>query len=240
MRGLRRDYNPGHHALRDLLLLPGRAGPDPRRGHPRASSSRWRGRRSSGFDQIWLTEHHFIDYGLSVDPATLAAAAAARTSRVRIGLAAAILPFHDPIRLAEQLALVDIISKGPPRRRGGPGQPPGGVQGYHVPAGGEPRALRRGRGRSWCKRLDRGAVQLRRALLPIDDVRVIPKPVQRPHPPVYQVCGAPTASRAPRSRGWPMLNSILLRPRGAAREAPRQLPDRAAARPAAPRPRSPG
>src|ERR1700738_5036208 len=65
-----------------------------------------------GFDQIWLTEHHFIDYGLAVDPATLATAASSRTRRVRIGLAAAILPFHHPLRLAEQLALVDIISPG--------------------------------------------------------------------------------------------------------------------------------
>ena len=65
-----------------------------------------------GFDEIWLTEHHFIDYGLSVDPAALAAAAAARTRRIRIGLAAAILPFHHPLRLAEQMALVDIISNG--------------------------------------------------------------------------------------------------------------------------------
>ena len=55
-----------------------------------------------GFDQIWLTEHHFIDYGLAVDPATLATAAASRTRRVRIGLAAAILPFHHPLRLAGQ------------------------------------------------------------------------------------------------------------------------------------------
>src|SRR5207302_7921724 len=45
-----------------------------------------------GFDQIWLTEHHFIDYGLAVDPGTLAAVAASRTRRVRIGLAAAIRP----------------------------------------------------------------------------------------------------------------------------------------------------
>ena len=65
-----------------------------------------------GFDSIWLTEHHFIEYGLAVDPATLAAAAAARTRRVRIGLAAAILPFHHPLRLAEQMALVDILSDG--------------------------------------------------------------------------------------------------------------------------------
>src|SRR5678815_3467184 len=74
-----------------------------------------------GFDSIWLTEHHFIEYGLSVSPAILATAAAMKTQRVRIGLAAAILPFHDPIRLAEELALVDILSGGRPHggvRRG--------------------------------------------------------------------------------------------------------------------------
>src|SRR3989442_376538 len=65
-----------------------------------------------GFDSIWLTEHHFIDYGLSVSPAVLAAAAAMRTRRERIGLAAATLPFHYPIRLAEELAIVDILNEG--------------------------------------------------------------------------------------------------------------------------------
>src|SRR5206468_11887559 len=63
-----------------------------------------------GFDSIWLTEHHFIEYGLSVSPAILATAAAMRTQRVRIGLAAAILPSHDPIRLAAELAFVDVLS----------------------------------------------------------------------------------------------------------------------------------
>src|SRR2546425_7710271 len=65
-----------------------------------------------GFDSIWLTEHHFIEYGLSVSPAVLAAAAAMRTRRGRVGLAAAILPLHDPVRLAEELAVVDILSGG--------------------------------------------------------------------------------------------------------------------------------
>ena len=86
-----------------------------------------------GFDSIWLTEHHFIDYGLSVSPAVLAAAAAMRTRRVRIGLAAATLPFHDPIRLAVELAIVDILSEGrldvgrgarPPSRSASPWAPP--------------------------------------------------------------------------------------------------------------------
>src|SRR2546427_8890255 len=65
-----------------------------------------------GFYSLWLTEHHFIEYGLSVSPTVLAAAAAMRTRRVRIGLAAAILPFHDPIRLAGEPPMGDILSGG--------------------------------------------------------------------------------------------------------------------------------
>src|SRR5256886_8170620 len=86
-----------------------------------------------GFDSLWLTEHHFIEYGLSVSPAVLAAAAAMRTRRVRIGLAAAILPFHDPVRLAEELAMVDILSGGRPDVGVGGGDPPLEFAGYCVP-----------------------------------------------------------------------------------------------------------
>src|SRR2546426_1883249 len=85
-----------------------------------------------GFDSIWLTEHHFIEYGLSVSPAVLAAAAAMRTRRVRIGLAAAILPFHDPVRLAEGLAIVDILSEGRLDVGGGRGNRPVEFEGYRV------------------------------------------------------------------------------------------------------------
>src|SRR5919205_2797795 len=86
-----------------------------------------------GFDQIWLTEHHFIDYGLAVDPGTLAGVAAARTRRVRIGLAAAILPFHNPLRLAEQTALVDVVSRGRLDVGVGRGNRPAEFRGYNVP-----------------------------------------------------------------------------------------------------------
>lgn len=86
-----------------------------------------------GLDEVWLTEHHFIDYGLSVDPATLAAAAASRTRRVRIGLAAAILPFHHPVRLAEQTIIVDIISRGRLDVGVGRGNRPAEFAGYRVP-----------------------------------------------------------------------------------------------------------
>src|SRR3972149_4854987 len=46
----------------------------------------------------------------------------------------------------------------------------------------------------------------------VKDARVIPKPVQRPHPMIYQVCGSASGGESTASRGWPMLNSILTGP----------------------------
>src|SRR2546426_5198977 len=92
-----------------------------------------------GFDSIWLTEHHFIEYGLSVSPAVLAAAAAMRTRRVRIGLAAALLPFHDPVRLAGEVAMGDILSGGGAGGGGGGGSPPPPVLGVCLPPHAKPR-----------------------------------------------------------------------------------------------------
>src|SRR2546430_8222888 len=83
-----------------------------------------------GFDEVWLTEHHFIDYGLAVDPATLAAAAASRTRRGGDGLAAALPPFSHPVRPAAPLALIDIISNRPRDVGVGPGHPPPAFLGH--------------------------------------------------------------------------------------------------------------
>jgi alkanesulfonate monooxygenase SsuD/methylene tetrahydromethanopterin reductase-like flavin-dependent oxidoreductase (luciferase family) len=164
-----------------------------------------------GFDEVWLTEHHFIDYGLSVDPAALAAAAASRTRRIRIGLAAAILPFHDPIRLAEQMALVDIISGGRLDVGVGRGNRPAEFRGYRIPQ------------EQSRERFDEAVEIMRRAwteerfafegrFFQIPEVRVIPKPVQRPHPPLYQVCVSKDGIENTALRGWPMLNSVLFGP----------------------------
>ena len=65
-----------------------------------------------GFDTIWLAEHHFDGIVAYVDPVAFAAALAIATTRARIGFAVAQMALHHPIRLAEQVALIDHLSKG--------------------------------------------------------------------------------------------------------------------------------
>jgi alkanesulfonate monooxygenase SsuD/methylene tetrahydromethanopterin reductase-like flavin-dependent oxidoreductase (luciferase family) len=67
---------------------------------------------SLGVDAIWLAEHHFDGICAYVDPISFAAALAAATTRIRIGFAVVQTSLHHPVRLAEQLALIDHISKG--------------------------------------------------------------------------------------------------------------------------------
>ena len=65
-----------------------------------------------GLDELWVSEHHFNRFSRSGSVLPLMAALAARTSRIRVGSAAILLPLHDPIRVAEDLATIDILSNG--------------------------------------------------------------------------------------------------------------------------------
>lgn len=65
-----------------------------------------------GFDTIWLAEHHFDGGCAYVDPMTFATAIVARTQQIRVGFAVAQMALYHPIRLAEQIAVIDNISKG--------------------------------------------------------------------------------------------------------------------------------
>ena len=65
-----------------------------------------------GFDAVWMAEHHFHSYCITPDPLLLATHVASRTKRIRIGTAANVLPLAHPVRIAEQTAMLDILSEG--------------------------------------------------------------------------------------------------------------------------------
>lgn len=164
-----------------------------------------------GYDTVWLTEHHFTEYGISVSPMALAAAIAAKTERINIGLAAAILPFHDPIRLAEEIAFVDILSRGRLRVGIGRGNRPIEFAGYRVSQ--EENRERFGETldimmQAWTQ--ERVSYQGR--FFSIEGIPVRPKPFQKPHPPLMLVCVSPETVAFAARRAWPMLNSILFGP----------------------------
>jgi alkanesulfonate monooxygenase SsuD/methylene tetrahydromethanopterin reductase-like flavin-dependent oxidoreductase (luciferase family) len=143
-----------------------------------------------GFDTVWLTEHHFIEDDYLPSVLTMAAAVAARTTRVTIGTAVLLLPLHDPIRVAEDAAVVDVLSNG--RLRLGLGL---GYKLEEFEAFGVDRRARAGL-------LEEGVEIIRGAWgdgpfshhgrhRHFDDLDVTPKPVQRPGPQIWLAGRAP-------------------------------------------------
>ena len=65
-----------------------------------------------GFDSLFALEHHFTGYAMSPSPTQLLSYYAGRTRRITLGTAVIVLPWHDPVRVAEQIALLDVMSGG--------------------------------------------------------------------------------------------------------------------------------
>ncbi|MBI2862148.1 MAG: LLM class flavin-dependent oxidoreductase [Chloroflexi bacterium] len=136
-----------------------------------------------GYDSIWLSEHHFAEDGYCPSLMPMAAAVAAVTKRVRIGTSVLLLPLHHPIRIAEDGAVVDILSNGRFVLGVGLGYRPKEYAGFGLRMTQRP------------SRMEESIEVIRRAWtmdqfsfsgkhFQIGDVSVIPKPVQRPHPPI--------------------------------------------------------
>jgi probable F420-dependent oxidoreductase len=149
---------------------------------------------NNGFDDVWLSEHHFIDDGYLPSILPMAAAIAARTERIRIASGVLLMPFHNPIRLAEDIATVDVISGGRFELGVGIGFKGEEFEGFGVSS--------KGRG----KRTDQSLEILQRALagetvtfksefFDFQNVRVTPAPIQKPHPPIWLGGFTPAALR---------------------------------------------
>jgi alkanesulfonate monooxygenase SsuD/methylene tetrahydromethanopterin reductase-like flavin-dependent oxidoreductase (luciferase family) len=65
-----------------------------------------------GFESVWITEHHFSDYSISPNPLYYLGYLAGRTKHVRLGTQVVVVPWHDPVRLCEEIAMLDHMSGG--------------------------------------------------------------------------------------------------------------------------------
>jgi alkanesulfonate monooxygenase SsuD/methylene tetrahydromethanopterin reductase-like flavin-dependent oxidoreductase (luciferase family) len=87
-----------------------------------------------GWDDVWLSEHHFIADGYTPSMLPLACAIAARTKRMQIGTSVLLLPLHDPLRVAEDAATVDVMSGGRFQLGVAGGYRKGEFTGFGIPA----------------------------------------------------------------------------------------------------------
>ena len=137
-----------------------------------------------GFDQVWLTEHHFTDDGYNPSVMPMAAAIASRTSVIRIGTFVLILPFHDPLRVAEDATCVDLISGGRFDLGVGLGYTADEYQILGIDR--RERAARLEEGLDIIKRLWlEESVSVDGQFTQLQQATLSPKPVQSPHPPIW-------------------------------------------------------
>ena len=88
-----------------------------------------------GFDSLFALEHHFTGYAMSPAPTQLLSYYAGRTRRIQLGTAVIVLPWHDPMRVAEQIALLDIMCGGRCLFGFGRGAASVEYEGFRIPMG---------------------------------------------------------------------------------------------------------
>ena len=145
-----------------------------------------------GYDDAWLTEHHFVDDGYSPSLLAIAAALSQRTTNIRIGTFLVLAPLHNPIRLAEDTATVDLMSNG--RFDLGVGL---GYRRKEFSDQGISHTERGGRlqeGMAIVQKLLSGeSVTHDGKYYYLKDIKISPPALQRPHPPIWLGAIAPRA-----------------------------------------------
>lgn len=150
-----------------------------------------------GFDTVMLHEHHFSDDGYLPSPFTAAAAIAARTKRIRIRLALVLLPLKHPVQVAEDAAVLDIISGGRLEVVVGAGYVPGEFAAYGISIKQRPSRMEEAIEiikRCWSE--DEFSHEGRHWTL--HNVRVMPKPLQKPMKLIMGASSPVAAKRAAR------------------------------------------
>ena len=172
----------------------------------------------SGYEVVWLAEHHFQSFSVCPSIHRMATLVAARTRRIRIGTAVSLAAFYHPLRLAEEVALLDVLSGG--RVNWGAGR---GFHRQEFEVFGVPPQESAARFR---EAVDIVLAAWRNERLTFagryhafENVEVLPKPLQQPHPPVWLAASSDESiSRAARD-GF----AILMDPHSAHAEIGRKL-----------------
>ena len=160
-----------------------------------------------GFDAVWLAEHHFTTFSVCPSVHMLGTLAAARTKRLRIGTAVSLAALYHPLRLAEEVALLDMLSGGRVNWGAGRGFAHSEFNAFGIPPEESSERFREAVEivlRAWTQE----RLSFQGAHFNFDGIEVLPKPLQQPYPPTWMAATSETAIDWAASRGF----SILMDP----------------------------
>ena len=136
-----------------------------------------------GYAGFFLAEHHFHEYGVVPNPAVALSALAQHTQRIRLGTAISVLPFRNPLTVAEDYAMLDVLSGGRLTLGVGSGYLKHEFEGFGVP--GEQKRDRFDENLDLLKRLLAGErITHHSDFISLDDIAINVLPLQKPTPPI--------------------------------------------------------
>jgi alkanesulfonate monooxygenase SsuD/methylene tetrahydromethanopterin reductase-like flavin-dependent oxidoreductase (luciferase family) len=158
-----------------------------------------------GFHSVWFTEHHFSRHGIVPASMTVLAYLAGVTSSIRLATAVAVLPFHNPVQLAEEAATVDLLSDGRLDLGVGRGYQWGEFHKFNIPMDEATRRFEEAMEvmtKAWTatKPFDH-----RGEFWSFNEMTLYPKPIQTPHPPVWVAASNPTSMDRVARHNWNLL-----------------------------------
>jgi alkanesulfonate monooxygenase SsuD/methylene tetrahydromethanopterin reductase-like flavin-dependent oxidoreductase (luciferase family) len=164
------------------------------------------------FDAVWLGELHFSRaFSILADPLMVLAAAGQRTSRIRLGTAVTLLPLHNPVKIAEEAAIADILSDGRLELGVGRGTAPLHYSGYDIPQEESRERFDEALDfilKAWTEETFSFEGKHFRA----SELSVVPRPVQSPHPRVRIAANSPDTFPMAGRRRFPIFATPLINP----------------------------
>jgi alkanesulfonate monooxygenase SsuD/methylene tetrahydromethanopterin reductase-like flavin-dependent oxidoreductase (luciferase family) len=157
-----------------------------------------------GFDGVWVAEHHFRDYGAVPSIPGVLSYLAGRTEQLRLGTGIVVLPLHNPLQVAEEIAQLDVLSGGRVEFGIGRGYQSIEFEGYGID-------LAEARDR-FNEALDmiiglfgQDSFSFEGKYYGCGEVTLVPQPLQRPHPPIKVAAVSPETVTLYAERGIPIL-----------------------------------